>query len=245
MSAKELSVASPAGSFRFGEFTFDGGSRQLLSKGEPRHLSPKAQQLLQVLLLARPRALSREELYDALWPSTYVCETNLASVVNELRRALGDGPRTAQYIRTVHGFGYAFCGEVASSPAGFVHAATLVCDGQAHMLCEGTNVVGRAPDSRVVLADPTVSRHHALITINDGTIWIKDLDSKNGTFVDGERIGSSPVMVTPRTRITIAITPVLVVLRKSSSTAALQLNMPELTRAIAARLEGTSTDGVR
>ena len=239
MSANGLSAGLPAGSFRFGEFTFDCGSRQLLSKGEPRHLSPKAQQLLQVLLLARPRALSREELYDALWPSTYVCETNLASIVNELRRALGDGPRTAQYIRTVHGFGYAFCGEVASLPASFVHAATLVCDGQAQILCEGANIVGRAPDSRVVLADSTVSRHHALITIDEGAIWIKDLDSKNGTFVDGERIGSSPVMVTPRTRITIALTSVLIVLRKNSSTAALQLNMAELNRAIAARLAGS------
>ena len=239
MSTNGLSAGSPAGSFRFGEFTFDGESRQLLSKGEPRHLSPKAQQLLQVLLLARPRALSREELYDALWPSTYVCETNLASIVNELRRALGDGPRTSQYIRTVHGFGYAFCGEVALLPAAIVHVATLVCDGQAHMLCEGANVVGRAPDSRVVLADPTVSRHHALITINDGTIWVKDLDSKNGTFVDGERIGSSPVMVTPRTRVMIALTSVLIVLRKSSSTASLRLNIPEIKREIAARLSGS------
>ena len=74
MSTNGLSAGSPAGSFRFGEFTFDGESRQLLRNGEPRHLSPKAQQLLQVLLLARPRALSREELYDALWPATYVCD---------------------------------------------------------------------------------------------------------------------------------------------------------------------------
>ena len=233
MSAHDLAAGSPAGSFRFGEFTFDCGTRQLLSKGESRHLSPKAQQLLQVLLLARPRALSREELYDALWPSIFVSETNLATIVNELRRVLGDDPRTAQYIRTVHGFGYAFCGEVSSSPIGWTHAATLVCDGTSHLLSEGANIVGRAQDSRVVLDDPTVSRHHALITIEDGTIWIKDLDSKNGTFVDGERIGSSPVMVTPRTRITIALTAVLIVLRKNSSTASLRLNIPEIRREIA------------
>jgi len=104
-----------AATFHIGEFTFDCASRLLMRGGVKRHLSPKAQQLLRLLLVARPRALSREELYDALWPSTFVCETNLASVVNEIRRALGDDARAARYIRTVHGFGYAFCGEVATS----------------------------------------------------------------------------------------------------------------------------------
>jgi DNA-binding winged helix-turn-helix (wHTH) protein len=232
MGVSELSADLPAGTFRFGEFTFDCGSRQLTGSGEPRHLSPKAQQLLQALLLARPRALSREELYDALWPSTFVCETNLATVVNELRRALGDDPRSAQYVRTVHGFGYAFCGEVSSSPGGVSHAGTLVCDGQSHLLCEGTNIVGRSPDSRVVLADPMISRQHALITIDDGTIRIKDLDSKNGTFVDGKRVGSSPVLVTPQSQVTIALTAVLIVPRKNS-TASLRMNLPEIQREVA------------
>ena len=111
------SAGRPAATFRFGEFTFDCGSRQLWHRGVERHLTPRAQHLLQMLLLARPRVLSREELYDAIWPSTFVCETNLACVVNELRRALEDDARTAQYIRTVHGFGYAFSGEVVSATA--------------------------------------------------------------------------------------------------------------------------------
>src|SRR5687767_8563539 len=83
-------AGQPAVTFHFGEFLFDCGSRQLLRAGVELHLSPKAQQLLHLLLAVRPRALSREELYDALWPSTFVCETNLANVVNEIRRTLGD-----------------------------------------------------------------------------------------------------------------------------------------------------------
>ncbi len=118
MSNNVLSTDSTVGEFHFGEFAFDSRLRQLLCGGQPRQLSPKAQQLLLLLLLARPRVLTREELYDALWPSTYVCETNLASVVNELRRALGDNARAPQYIRTVHSFGYAFCGDVAASLPG-------------------------------------------------------------------------------------------------------------------------------
>src|SRR6476659_7510437 len=129
-------AGEPTATFRFGEFTFDCGSHLLMRSGVKQHLSLKAQHLLQLLILARPRALSREELYDALWPSTFVCETNLASIINEVRRALGDDARASQYIRTVHGFGYAFCGEIVSAVANFV-AAMLQCEGQSHSLFEG------------------------------------------------------------------------------------------------------------
>ena len=230
------SAKAPA-TFRFGEFTFDCGSRQLLRRGVERHLSPKAQHLLQLLLLVRPQALSREELYDALWPSTFVCETNLATIVNELRRALGDDARTSQFIRTVHGFGYAFCGEIASQVEVPFLDAILLCDGRSHQLFEGPNAVGRTPDCRIVINDPTVSRRHALIVIDGrGGLSIKDLDSKNGTHVDGQQIGRSPVMVTHGVQIVFGAVVASIVSRKISSTASLRLNMVELKRRVAARL---------
>jgi DNA-binding winged helix-turn-helix (wHTH) protein len=201
MSANFGPASDPAATFRFGEFTFDCGSRLLTRSGVKRHLSLKAQQLLQLLLVARPRALSREELYDALWPSTFVCETNLASIINEVRRALGDDARASNYIRTVHGFGYSFCGEVVSVTGMNSVAATLLCEGQSYPLYEGENSLGRAQDCRVTITDDTISRRHALITIHDGSCSITDLDSKNGTFVNGQLIGLLPVMVTHRARI--------------------------------------------
>jgi hypothetical protein len=51
-----------------------------------------------------------------IWPGTYVSESTLAVVVNGVRHALGDDARQPRFIRTVHGFGYAFCGE-ARAPA--------------------------------------------------------------------------------------------------------------------------------
>ena len=66
MSANFRAAGGPTAVFRFGEFTFDCGSRLLTRAGVTRHLSLKAQQLLQLLILMRPRALSQEELYDAL-----------------------------------------------------------------------------------------------------------------------------------------------------------------------------------
>lgn len=175
--------------FRFSQFTFDSGSHLLLRNGEAQHLSPKAQQLLTMLLLNRPRVVTRQEIYDVLWPSTFVGETNMASIVSELRRALGDDARSAQYVRTVHGFGYAFSADVqtdgSEEPAA---AAILLCEGGHHPLYEGENSVGRAQECAVRLNDVLVSRHHAVIIISGNTITIEDLESRNGTYVCEQRI---------------------------------------------------------
>jgi pSer/pThr/pTyr-binding forkhead associated (FHA) protein len=50
-------------------------------------------------------------------------------------------------------------------------------------------VVGRAGDADVVLADPTVSRHHASLSAQGETAVVEDLQSSNGTFVNGEQVG--------------------------------------------------------
>src|SRR5512147_1966245 len=98
-------------SFRFGDFELDQERRQLLRSGEPVPLEPKAYELLSLLVERRPRALSRAQIRDVIWPQTFVSESTLAVVVNGIRQALGDDARHPQFIRTVHGFGYAFCGE--------------------------------------------------------------------------------------------------------------------------------------
>jgi DNA-binding winged helix-turn-helix (wHTH) protein len=229
MSTHFWPAGEPTAVFRFGEFTFDCESRLLLCNGTERHLSPKAQQLLRLLILARPRALSRQELYDELWPSTFVCETNLASIVNEVRRALGAG--ASQYIRTVHGFGYAFQGEAASSAPVRVAAAMLKCEGYRHPLFIGDNVVGRAADATVLVADGTTSRCHALITVDGDELSITDLDSKNGTYVNGERIGRAPVTVRPGARIEFGAVVASIVSNRISTTDSLRLRMPGPRRA--------------
>src|ERR1051325_2847820 len=232
MTTNSRFARETATTFKFGEFMYDSGSRLLTRNGTRRHLSPKAQQLLYLLLTARPRALSREELYDALWPSTFVCETNLAGVVNEIRRALGDGARTPQFIRTIHGFGYAFDGEVASAAYVPVVRATLVCEEASFRLYQGENSIGRLPDANVVLLDRTISRRHAVITIGDdeGAFLIQDLNSTTGTYVDGQKIGQAPVLVTRRAKIEFGAVTASVELAKISTTKQMMLNMAELQR---------------
>ena len=80
----------PIVSYRFGRFVLDCDTRQLLRDGSEVHLSPKAFELLAILLANQPRAVSKTELQERLWPSTFVEETNLAGLVAEIRRALGD-----------------------------------------------------------------------------------------------------------------------------------------------------------
>ncbi len=53
---------------------------------------------------------------------------------------------------------------------------------------DGQLSVGRGEESDLVIADDHVSREHALMTLADDIVWLSDLDSANGTFVNGERL---------------------------------------------------------
>lgn len=99
--------------FRFADFIVDVRTRRLLKGEQEMHLSPKAFDLLTMLLENRAQAMSKADLQQKLWPSTYVLETNLAGVIAEIRHALDDSADTPRYIRTIHRFGYWF---VADKP---------------------------------------------------------------------------------------------------------------------------------
>lgn len=178
----------------FDHFTFDSERRELLHHGQSVHLPPKAYRLLEILIESAPRARSKKDLHEAIWPQTFVEESNLAGLVNDLRAALGDRPRKARFIRTVHGFGYAFCCSLtADSPR--PRAGTIVFRGQELPLHDGVNVLGRDASAGVQIDDPTVSRNHATITLLGNSATIEDLASKNGTFIDGVPLtGSAPLV---------------------------------------------------
>ncbi len=95
----------------FGGFRLDEERRQLLRGDTPLPVEPKAFELLSLLVERQPRALSKAQIHGVLWAGTFVSESALAGLVADLRAALGDDARRPRFIRTVHGFGYAFCGE--------------------------------------------------------------------------------------------------------------------------------------
>ncbi|HUR79578.1 MAG TPA: winged helix-turn-helix domain-containing protein, partial [Thermoanaerobaculia bacterium] len=98
----------------FGDCTFDSDARTLTRGSEAVRISGKAFQLLEILLAARPNPVSKTDLFAKLWPDTFVSEANLASLVKEIRNAIGDDEKAA--VRTVHRFGYAFSGPVTETP---------------------------------------------------------------------------------------------------------------------------------
>ena len=177
----------------FDRFAFDSERRELLDKRQPVHLSPKAFRLLEILIASSPRALSKQELYEHIWPDTFVDESSLAGLIKELRGALGDRARKPLFIRTVHRFGYAFCHPLKSG-SGRTRAAVVVFGGHEFPLQDGVNILGRDPSADVQIDDPAVSRKHAAITIREDEVTLEDLESKNGTFLDGVKLtGSAPL----------------------------------------------------
>ncbi len=179
----------------FGEFTLDTESREFFRDGKAVHISPKAFLLLEVLLERRPAAVPKSVLKDRLWPSSHVSEASLASLVAELRSALADDAREPRFIRTVHTYGYAFCGTtdaltLAAAASGRRDERTcrLVWRDREITLAEGANLLGRDRQAVVWIDSATVSRRHARIVVTDGEAVIEDLGSRNGTSVEGQKI---------------------------------------------------------
>lgn len=112
--------------FRFGECVLDEESRELLRGGENVHLTPKAFQLMTILLRERPRAVSKTELHERIWPTTFVAESNLPALIREVRSAIDDSARGGRHLRTIHGFGYAFCGTAEELEGDEASARSLV-----------------------------------------------------------------------------------------------------------------------
>ena len=190
--------------FRFGPFVLDTDARELLRDGAPVHLSPKAYLLLEALLENRPKALSKGDLHERIWPKTFVVEANLANLVAEIRGLIGDEPRQPRFLRTVHGFGYAFRGtdyeDVAegASPGlrtragGPVHR--VIWERRVIPLDAGENLIGRADDAAVCIEAPGVSRRHARIVIEHDEATLEDLGSRNGTYLKERRLNEPAVL---------------------------------------------------
>jgi DNA-binding winged helix-turn-helix (wHTH) protein len=185
----------------FADFTIDPATRQLHRGGEELHLSPKAFDLLSILVAQRPGVVSKEILRDRLWPGTNVVDANLNNLASEIRSALGDDPQQPRFLRTVHRVGYAFCGaatEAPATPSDRSPRVWLVWNERTIVLKEDAQTLGRDPECAIWIDAPGVSRRHARIRLDADvnatsagsvpTAVLEDLDSTNGTFVDGRRI---------------------------------------------------------
>lgn len=76
--------------------------------GSALNLSPKALNLLTVLMQAQGKLVRKQDMFDAVWPNVTVGDAALTTVIKELRQALSDQARAPEWIQTVHGKGYRF-----------------------------------------------------------------------------------------------------------------------------------------
>ncbi len=177
---------------RFGDYLFDSETRQIWRGRRSVALSPKALNLLELLVTRAPRAVSKEEIQSSLWPGTFVSEANLTNLISEVRAAIGETARRPRCIRTVHRFGYAFDGELTeehSAPVSTQPVFYRLIFGRRRIALElGENILGRHPDAQVRIDQTSVSRQHARISIRAGKATLEDLDSRNGTFLRGRRL---------------------------------------------------------
>jgi DNA-binding winged helix-turn-helix (wHTH) protein len=180
---------------RFGAFELDSARRQLVRDGTELHLTPKAFDLLELLVAAAPRVVPKRELHASLWPRAVVSDAALAGLVKEVRAALGGHDRETPTIRTAHRVGYALATPRDDKPASPSGSTCWLAAGERRFaLYDGANVVGRDPGAAVFLDDVTVSRRHARIVVAAGRAVLEDLASTNGTYLDGCRLVQPAVL---------------------------------------------------
>lgn len=130
--------------FQFGDCELDLDTVQLRVGGEVRPVEPQVFDVLALLVRHRDRVVSKDELLDAVWHHRFVSESSLTSRIKSARQAIGDNGQAQRLIRTVHGRGYQFVGDV------------LAAAGSAE------SVEGRTATPVPVPPTPTIGRHHAI-----------------------------------------------------------------------------------
>ena len=177
--------------FKFDQFVIDGGRRIVQRGSEEVHVAPKTLDFLLLLLARAPNAVSKTELTATLWPDTHISEATLTGVVADAREALGDDGRAPRLIRTMHRFGYAFTAQIERDAGGNTAepiVGWLIADNWRLPLRPGETILGREGDGVVPLPSASVSRQHAALVLEGRAAQVRDLGSKNGTFVDDLRV---------------------------------------------------------
>ena len=103
--------------YAFKDFCLDIRETVLLKRGEEVAITPKAFQLLSILVENHGAVVRKEKLISEIWADSIVEEGNLAFTARLLRKALGDNARTPIYIETIPRKGYRFIAEVSQPPS--------------------------------------------------------------------------------------------------------------------------------
>lgn len=104
-------MAAPV-SFRFGPYLLDRAAYRLLEGDRSIELSPKAIDLLLLLVERAGTLVTKDEILKVVWPDVAVTDNALTQVISDLRHALGDRSTAPRYLETVPRRGYRFIAPV-------------------------------------------------------------------------------------------------------------------------------------
>lgn len=156
--------------YQFSEFELETTELVLRRKGEIVPLTPKALQVLVLLVQDSARVVSRKHLLESLWPNSFVEDSNLTVAISMLRRALGGSEDGERFIETVAKRGYRFAAAVKCASNlppqpekfGAMQIKRLTHDG---LIMD----VGISADARLMA--------FVLIAAGKQSLWMKDLQS--------------------------------------------------------------------
>ena len=192
---------------QFDRFLLDTGRAQLLAGGAEVPLTPKAFGVLCLLVQRRPDVVDKDTIASEVWGAP-VSDASLTMVMTELRKALGDSASSPMFIRTAHRRGYAFAAGAAetsdASPPRETARFFLVVDGRRLPLADGETVAGRDEACAITFDESSVSRRHARFLVQDEVVTVEDLNSTNGTKVNGRKT-SGAVRLRPGDTIKIGV----------------------------------------
>jgi DNA-binding winged helix-turn-helix (wHTH) protein len=157
-------------------------------------LRPRAMDVLACLAIFGGKLASKRELIDEVWRTEFVSEHALTQVIAELRAALGDDARNPSYIENIPRRGYRLVAQVtpvaASVPPARQVSVPFKLQGEDgdHSLGQGDNIIGRTDEADICIDRTEVSRCHARVVVSGTSATVEDLGSKNGTYLNGERL---------------------------------------------------------
>src|ERR1700693_5367606 len=102
----------PQGIYEFGKYRLNTAERVIENAGQPVPISPKALDVLIMLIENRGRIVEKEALMMKVWPDTFVEDNNLAFNISVLRKLFGESGASPNYIKTIPKRGYRFIADV-------------------------------------------------------------------------------------------------------------------------------------
>ena len=166
--------------YSFEDFSLDTARRELRRSGTPIAVQPQVFDLLEYLIRSRDRVVTKDDLLAAVWNGRIVSESTLGTRINAARNAIGDSGEDQRLIRTAHGKGVRFVGDVREEE-GTVRklAAIFAADVEGYSRLMGQDEVGtlrRLTGCRAIL-DERIAAYRGRIFGSAGDSVVADFAS--------------------------------------------------------------------